>query len=148
MNTTDNRRWTQGHILTWLTATDNTRWTQGHILTWLTATDNRRWTQGHILTWLTATENVGELGAHLNLVNRYGIYMSQMTRSVCRNHYPVFQSLMTYQRICNRVTQRLAIGKKCLPFQSTWIDSDFSGVCVVWSLAFYVVFCRSLFVCF
>jgi hypothetical protein len=40
--------------------------------------------------------------------------MSQMTRSVCRNHYPVFQSLMTYQRVCNRVTQRLAIGKKIL----------------------------------
>jgi hypothetical protein len=36
--------------------------------------------------------------------------------------------------------------RNCSPFQSTWVLPGFSGVCVTRSVAFWVVFCRSLIV--
>jgi hypothetical protein len=42
-------------------------------------------------------------GRHHNLVDCYGISVSQMTTicSTCRKHFPVLSSFMTYHRVCN-----------------------------------------------
>jgi hypothetical protein len=43
-------------------------------------------------------------GRHHDLVNRYGVFVSQMTTicSVCRIHYPVLSSFLTYHPECNK----------------------------------------------
>ena len=42
-------------------------------------------------------------GRHYDLVDRYGISVSQMTTicSNCRKHFPILCSFMTYHRVCN-----------------------------------------------
>ena len=42
-------------------------------------------------------------GRHHELVDRYGISVSQMTTicSTCSKHFPVFSSFTTYHRVCN-----------------------------------------------
>ena len=42
-------------------------------------------------------------GRHHNLIDCYGISVSQMTTicSTCRKHFPVLSSFMTYHRVCN-----------------------------------------------
>ena len=44
-------------------------------------------------------------GCHHDLVDRYGISVSQMTTicSTCRKHFPVLTSFMTYHRVCNQI---------------------------------------------
>jgi len=43
-------------------------------------------------------------GRHHDLANRYGASVSQMTMdvcSICRKHFSVLSSFMTYHRVCN-----------------------------------------------
>jgi hypothetical protein len=41
----------------------------------------------------------------LNLVDRYGISMSQITTDIfhCRKHFPVLSSSMAYYQVCNYI---------------------------------------------
>ena len=43
-------------------------------------------------------------GRHHDFVDRYGIYISQMTIcSTCHTHLPVLSSFMTYHRVSNKI---------------------------------------------
>ena len=64
---------------------------------------------------------------------------------ICHNHNPVLPSLMTYHRVCYKSNMTVATcgAGTANPSRAPLV---FSGVRVVWSLVFCVVFCRSLFV--
>jgi len=68
--------------------------------------------------------------------------------SVCRNHNPVRSSFMTYHRVCNkRITTGATCGAGTVSLLTEHLSSPtvLSGVRVVRSVVFCVVFCTSLF---
>jgi hypothetical protein len=89
---------------------------------------------------------------HHDLVNRYGVSVSQMTQicSVCRNYNPVLSSFMTYHRDCNKSnTTRATCGAWTAdPSGTHEFTPSLSGFRVARFLVFNVMLCRSLFVLF
>jgi len=62
--------------------------------------------------------------------------------SVCRKHFPVLSSLMTYHRVCTRLTRRVPIVEQELLSLPEHLNSPpvFRGVCVTRSLVLCVCF--------
>ena len=78
------------------------------------------------MTWLTVTE-----------------YLCH----ICRKHFSVLSSFMTYHRVCNYINTTGATSGARTDHPSGHLSSPplFSGICVTRSLVLYVVFCRSSF---
>jgi hypothetical protein len=89
---------------------------------------------------------------HHDLVNRYGVSVSQMTQicSVCRNYNPILSSFMVYHRDCNKSsTTHATYGAwAAYPSRTHEFNPSFSGVRVARFLVFNVMLCRLLFVLF
>ena len=78
---------------------------------------------------------------------------SRYTISFQRWSNPALSSFMTYQRVCNKSNTTAAqwchVEQELITLpEHLSSPSDFDGVLVSRSIAFFVVFCRSLFVCF
>ena len=87
---------------------------------------------------------------HYNLVNRYRISVLEMTTicSTWRKHFVFFPYSLLNTGFVTRVTRRVPlVEQELLTLPEHLISSpDFNGVYVAQSLAWCVVFCRSLFV--
>jgi hypothetical protein len=87
------------------------------------------------MTWLTVTE--------------YLCHKWPRICSTCHQHYQVLSSFMTYHRICNQsTTGATSGGGPDYPSGTPEFIHGFCGVRISRSLAFCIVFCRSLFVLF
>jgi len=79
-------------------------------------------------------------GRHRDLVTEYLCHKWPRISSICRIHYPVLSSFMSYHGYHMWITN-------CLPFRSTWVNPRLIvGFVFIDSLVFCVMFCRSLFV--
>jgi hypothetical protein len=79
-------------------------------------------------------------GRHHDLVTEYLCHKWPRISSICRIHYPVLSSFMSYHGCHMWITN-------CLPFRSTWVNPRLIvGFVFIDSLVFCVIFCRSLFV--
>ena len=77
-----------------------------------------------------------------DLVDRYGISVSQMTMYMFHANTPVLSSFMTCHQICNRLTRRVPqVEQEMLIFWDHLSSTRFiSGVCVTHSLVLCVCF--------
>ena len=91
-------------------------------------------------------------GCHHDLVNRYGISVSQNDHGyvpLVKKHFPVLSPFMTYHRFVTRLTRRVPLVQKKLFTLPEHLSSSpvFSRVRVTRSLVLYVcLIYRSLFV--
>ena len=53
-------------------------------------------------------------GRHHDLVDSYGIYVSQIICLTCRKHFLVLSSFMTYHRVCNQTNTTALVEQELL----------------------------------
>jgi hypothetical protein len=72
------------------------------------------------------------------LTVHYGIYVSQMSAGMllCRNHYPVISSYMTYYRVCKKSNMTDVTGETGCAYLSgtSELTAVFSGLYVEFSV--------------
>jgi len=77
-----------------------------------------------IILVLVLLEKVDDFN-HRDLVSHYGISVSQMSHSVCRNHNLILSSFMDCHRICNKSNTCHMWSKNCLPSRSNKVHPRF-----------------------